>query len=105
MVGLGDTSCGIDPCGLWDMVYASDACVNYKLCVNPKDPTAILESQGLIAGTGTVMGNTTAAAASNAIDSLVTETNIDPFTGQITKGLNLTVIGIGALVLYFLTKR
>ena len=100
--GLGDTSaCGNNPCGLWDMVYASDACVAYKLCVNPNDPTAILESQGLIAGTGTVLGQTAGSTVSNTVSSAIDSIVIDPVTG----GPNWVMLGTAALVLYILMKK
>ena len=98
MQGLGDaTACGVNPCGLWDYVYASDACVNYKLCVNPSDPTAILESQGLIAGSGTILGGTAAQTIQNTIAGVFT----DPVTG----GINVTTLLVAFGILYFMVKR
>ena len=106
MYGLGDiTQCGTNPCGFWDSIYASNACLAYKQCATPNDPATILESQGLIAGSGTVLGGTAGQAASNVIDALISETNIDPITGSITQGVNWTVLGIGTIVLYFLLKK
>ena len=99
-IGLGDTAqsaCGLNPCGFWDYIYASDACVNYRLCVNPSDPTALLESQGLIAGAGSIIGGTTAQTAQNLISGVFT----DPVTG----GLNITTLIIAGMVLYFMAKK
>ncbi len=99
-MGLGDTaydSCGPNPCGFWDYIYASDACLNYKLCAFPNDPTTILESQGLIAGSGTILGGTVGQAATNLVQSTFT----DPYTG----GINVTTLLVAFGVLYFLVKR
>lgn len=96
--GLGDTtSCGTNPCGFFDSIYVSDACLGYKLCATPYDPTTILESQGLIAGAGTVIGGTAAQTISNTVSSLFT----DPETG----GINITTLLIGFGILVYLVKK
>ena len=99
-MGLGDTAqsvCGLNPCGFFDYIYASDACLNYKLCAFPNDPTTILESQGLIAGGGTLIGGTAGQAVTNLVQST--------FTNPDTGGLNVTTLLVAFGVLYFLVKR
>lgn len=99
-LGLGDAasaiSCGDNPCGFMDYIYASDACLAYKLCVNPNDTSAILESQGLIAGSGTILGTTAGQTVSNAISSLITNQDGSP---------NLIVLGIGLIVAFVLLDK
>lgn len=99
-MGLGDTAnsaCGLNPCGFFDAIYVSDACLAYKLCATPNDPATILESQGLIAGTGTVLGETAGQATNNLVQSAF----INPNTG----GWNLPMILAAFGVLYILVKR
>lgn len=89
--------CTVNPCTWLDSIYASDTCLNWKLQCTPNDPSTILESQGLLLGTGTVLGQNTAGAISNAIQSAV----VDPITGSI----NWFMVGLLGLAGYLILKE
>ena len=85
-------ACGINPCGFWDNVFISDSCLTYQQCLDPGNASTILESQGLIAGGGTVVGTAIAQGISNLFN---------PENPDGTNSLNWVTIalaGIGVVI-------
>lgn len=91
--GMGDVvpgTCGPNPCGFLDSIYASDACVNYKCCTDPQGFECQAYTNGLLnAGKQAVAG-----AAASVIDPSPFFQGITNFTGSWASTL-LWVAGIG----------
>ena len=61
-----NADCGVSPCTWWDDIYTRQACANWLATC---DPTSVLigptQTEGAIAGSGTLLGGAFGQAVSN----------------------------------------
>lgn len=81
-------SCGPNPCGFLDYIWASDACVAYNCCAAPTSTFCVATSQGALTAAAQAAGGAAADAASEiggglvagAANSIAASTGLDPST-------------------------
>ena len=97
-----NADCSVSPCTWWDDIYTRQECANWLATC---DPTSVLinptQTQGLIAGGGTVLGAAAGQAVSNFGSSFFE--NADGSINWATIAL-IAAVGIVA-VEYFTGKR
>lgn len=107
MLGLGDAStCGDNPCGFFDYIYASDACLAYQCCVNPSGAQCLTESQGLVAGGSQVVGSATGQAVTGLATGIGTGLASGLNNGNLTSSITgLMVMVAVAFVVIEMVKK
>lgn len=99
-------SCGPNPCGFLDSLLnfgqPSDDCNNYQICADPGSAAAILASQGLLAGSATVVGEYGNQVVSDFTSSLFGQQNPDGTTT--TNWVMVAFAGIGGFLILKMLK-
>jgi hypothetical protein len=96
MVGMGQLapgpasspSCGTNPCGFFDYIWASDACVAYNCCAAPSSTFCVATSQGALAAAAQAAGGAATGAVTEiagglvagAANNIASATGLDPTT-------------------------
>ena len=100
--GMGDVvpgTCGPNPCGIFDAIYASDACVAYKCCTDPTGFDCQALTGGLLSASKQAIGS----AAASAVNPAPLFQGLTNFTGSWGSTL-LWIAGLGLGVAWVLKK-
>lgn len=107
--GIPDSpTCGVNPCGLWDDISSSPACLAFVQCADPTDFSSWLAGRGaLLPSVAAQAGSDVSSTVTGTIDSFLNSVFNPGNPNPTTTGINWLVVGgivVGALLLPRLVK-